>query len=62
MGVLFGGGETGWRIRGKLHWLWVFANERSAYYWVDKLRSSSAVEEILGPLFPGVLITDTWSA
>jgi len=24
--------ETGWRVRGKLWWLWIFANERSAYY------------------------------
>ena len=29
--------ETGWRIRGQLHWLWAFANKYSAYYWIDNL-------------------------
>ena len=39
--------ETGWRVRGKLWWLWIFANERSAYYWADKTRGSPVVERIM---------------
>jgi transposase len=54
--------ETGWRIRGKLWWLWIFANERSAYYWADKTRGSPVVEQILGVVFYGILIVDGWHA
>jgi transposase len=54
--------ETGWRIKGKLWWLWVFANKRSAYYWPDKSRGGCVVEKILGKIFLGVLITDAWGA
>ena len=52
--------ETGWRIRGQLHWLWIFANKNSSYYWMDKSRGSDVVRRILGDVFAGVLITDGW--
>ena len=52
--------ETGWRIQGQLHWLWVFANKSSAYYWIDKSRGSDVVNRVLGDIFAGVLITDGW--
>jgi hypothetical protein len=42
--------------------LWIFANERSAYYWIDKSRGGTVVEEILGPFFLGVMVTDAWAA
>jgi len=54
--------ETGWRVKGKLWWLWIFANERSAYYWADKTRGGSVVERILGEVFFGILIVDGWHA
>lgn len=54
--------ETGWRIKGELWWLWIFANKYSAYYWPDKSRGSAVVEKILGKIFLGVLITDAWCA
>jgi transposase len=54
--------ETGWRVKGKLWWLWIFANERAAYYWPDPLRSSIVVEKILGTVFSGLLVTDAWYA
>jgi transposase len=54
--------ETGWRVKGILWWLWIFANKRTAYYWPDKLRSSAVVEKILGPIFSGVLVSDAWYA
>jgi transposase len=54
--------ETGWRVKGKLWWLWIFANERSAFYWAEACRGSPVVERILGPLFLGVLIVDAWPA
>ncbi|MEC4674376.1 MAG: IS66 family transposase [Nitrospirota bacterium] len=54
--------ETGWRVKGKLWWLWIFANERSAYYWVDQTRGSLVVERLLGEIFFGILIVDGWHA
>jgi len=54
--------ETGWRVKGKLWWLWIFANERSAYYWPDKTRGGPVVEQLLGEVFFGILIVDGWHA
>lgn len=54
--------ETGWRVKGKLWWLWIFANKRSAYYWPDPKRGSLVVAKILGDIFSGVLVTDAWCA
>ena len=54
--------ETGWRVKGVLHWLWIFANKRSAYYWIEKSRGNQVVERVLGSVFSGVLVTDAWHA
>ena len=54
--------ETGWRVKGKLWWLWIFANNRAAYYWPDPKRGSLVVAKILGELFAGLLVTDAWCA
>jgi transposase len=54
--------ETGWRVKGVLWWLWIFANKRSAYYWPDRKRGSAVVAKILGDLFSGVLVSDAWYA
>lgn len=54
--------ETGWRVKGKLWWLWIFANERSAYYWADRKRGSPVVARLLGTVFYGILIVDGWHA
>jgi transposase len=61
-GVAIWADETGWRVNGKLWWLWIFANKRSAYYWPDKSRGSQVVEQILGPIFYGILMVDGWHA
>lgn len=54
--------ETGWRVKGKLWWLWIFANTRSAYYWADRTRGGAVVNRLLGEIFYGVLIVDGWHA
>jgi len=61
-GTMIFADETGWRVKGVLWWLWIFANGTSAYYFPSKLRSSAVVEKILGTVFSGVLITDAWYA
>ncbi len=54
--------ETGWRVKGKLWWLGIFANERSADYWPDKTRGAPVVARLLGEVFLGLLIVDGWHA
>lgn len=61
-GVIIFADETGWRVKGVLWWLWIFANKRAAYYWPDRQRGSPVVEKILGTVFSGVLVTDAWYA
>lgn len=62
IGVTLFADETGWRIRGKNWWLWVFGTEDSAYFTVDKSRGSDVVRRVLGEIFFGVLVVDGWGA
>jgi len=61
-GVRIWADETGWRVKGQLWWLWIFANRRSAFYWAEHCRGSAVVQRLLGPFFFGVLIVDGWCA
>ena len=54
--------ETGWRVRGKNWWLWVFGTQDSAYFTVDKSRGSCVVRRVLGEIFFGLLVVDGWNA
>lgn len=54
--------ETGWRVRGRNWWLWVFGTQDTAYFTVDKTRGSDVVRRVLGEIFFGVLVVDGWSA
>jgi len=54
--------ETGWRVKGKNWWLWVFGTKDSAYFTVDKSRGSKVVRRVMGEIFLGVLVVDGWRA
>jgi len=54
--------ETGWRVRGKNWWLWVFGTQDTAYFTVDESRGGSVVRRVLGEIFLGLLVVDGWSA
>jgi transposase len=54
--------ETGWRINGASFWLWAFATRQYCYYLIDRRRGAAVVQQVLGTLFPGILITDFWGA
>lgn len=54
--------ETGWRINGVTFWLWAFATRQYCYYLIDRHRGAAVVQQVLGLLFPGILITDFWGA
>ena len=54
--------ETGWRVSGKTHWLWCFANSGVCYYMIDRSRGSPALHRFFTESFRGVLIHDFWAA
>ena len=54
--------ETGWRVDGQNHWLWVFTNKDTALYLIDKSRGSKVVSNVLGEKYEGVLTTDFYSS
>jgi len=54
--------ETGWRVRGRNWWLWVFGTQDTAYFTVDKTRGSKVVRRVVGEIFFGVLVVDGWNA
>lgn len=61
-GTIIFADETGWRVKGVLWWLWIFANPRTAYYFPAKERGGIVVAKILGSVFSGILVTDAWYA
>lgn len=61
-GAILHADETGWRVRGRNWWLWVFGTQDTAYFTVDKTRGSSIVRRVLGEIFIGVLVVDGWNA
>ena len=54
--------ETSWRVAGDTFWLWCFATKDTVLYVIDPTRGSKVVEEILGDIFGGILVTDFYAA
>lgn len=54
--------ETSWRVAGDTFWLWCFATKNTVLYVIDPTRGSKVVEEILGDIFGGILVTDFYAA
>lgn len=51
--------ETSWFKNGALHWLWVMANCRVAYFMIHKNRSKQAFLELIKD-WQGVLVSDNY--
>lgn len=54
--------ETGWRVNGKTHWLWCFANNNVTYFVIDRSRASPVVKRFFKNSFKGKLVTDFWGS
>jgi transposase len=54
--------ETSWRVAGKTHWLWCFANGELTYYPIDRSRGKPALRKFFVKEFGGTLVTDFWGA
>jgi transposase len=56
------GDESGWRVNGKTHWLWCFANRLLTFFMIDRSRGSPALRKFFVEAFEGVLVSDFWAA
>ncbi|MEM1010028.1 MAG: IS66 family transposase, partial [Myxococcota bacterium] len=54
--------ETGWKVNGDNHWLWVFVNDVVALFVLSKSRGSKVPKALLGSEFDGTVISDFYSA
>lgn len=53
--------ETGWKVRGLLHWLWVFATATTTVYRIRQGRGFRDAASVLGVDFAGGLGRDGWA-
>lgn len=53
--------ETSWYVGQPGWWLWVLANETITLYEISQQRSQETLENMLGPSFGGILISDCLS-
>ena len=56
------GDESGWRVNGKTHWLWCFANSVLSYFMIDRSRGRLALLKFFTQEFGGTLVSDFWGA
>lgn len=54
--------ESGWRVDGKTHWLWCFANTDLSYFLIDRSRGHPALLKFFTQEFGGILVSDFWGA
>lgn len=52
--------ETGWKVGGRLQWLWVFVTERVTIYAIQPGRGFDEAARILGEDFAGAMARDGW--
>jgi transposase len=53
--------ETGWKVAGRLQWLWVFATPDTTVYCIQPGRGFEEAAAVLGADFDGVLVRDGWA-
>jgi transposase len=53
--------ETGWKVRGRLQWLWVFHTDVLTIYAIQPGRGFEEAAQILGADFAGTLVRDGWA-
>jgi transposase len=54
--------ETGWKLKGVRHWLWVAVAGCAVYLLVQRHRSSAALKALLGEGVAGIITSDRFSA
>lgn len=54
--------ETGWRVRGKNFWIWVFVTDQGVRYVIEDTRGKGVAQNALGDNENRVLISDFYAA
>ena len=54
--------ETGWREDGAHGYVWVFTTPTLCYFHHDRRRAGAVVEEVLGEVYEGTLVSDFYAA
>lgn len=53
--------ETGWKVGGRLQWLWAFVTPDTTVYRIQPGRGFEEAAAVLGADFAGVLVRDGWA-
>ena len=53
--------ETGWKVGGRLQWLWAYATPTTTVYAIQAGRGFEEAAAILGADFDGALVRDGWA-
>ena len=53
--------ETGWKVAGRLNWLWVVATPQTTVYQIQPGRGYPEAANLLGKDFAGVIVRDGWA-
>jgi transposase len=54
--------ETGWKVAGRLCWLWAAVTTRAAFFVIHARRGAAGLSALLGETITGIRTTDRWSA
>lgn len=53
--------ETGWKVAGRLRWLWTVATPKTTVYRIQAGRGYPQAARLLGRRFAGVIVRDGWA-
>ena len=53
--------ETGWKLRGRLCWLWTAVTAHVAYFLIHARRSAAGLKALLGDALRGLVTSDRWA-
>lgn len=53
--------ETGWKVGGRLQWMWVFVTDLATLYVIRPSRGHAVPQEVLGADYDGRMIHDGWA-
>jgi transposase len=52
--------ETGWKVGGRLQWMWVYSSEQATVYSIQPGRGLEQARAVLGQDYAGFLVRDGW--
>jgi len=53
--------ETGWKVGGRLWWMWAFSSDKLTVYTIQPGRGYEQASSILGADFDGFMVRDGWA-